>query len=207
MSQTIATEQFESAASLHNAGAVASVMDPSVPGKFLNYVATYGQDIAHGAVTLELADDSRRMLMSAQQNRKADKKLDAMQKAAPGAKPGQLSPAAALQQRGMQQRNAMTARVFGRQPGHYAALNNVAAPKPAMKPQPVVAPKPVAKLAPTMVMQVGQMQNTKNDRNRAALRLVDASPDAPKPARPSAPTSFARRHQKLCQGMGAFNFG
>ena len=164
MLQNTATNQFESAASLHSMGAIVATQNPAMPGKFLNYVATHEQDITQGSVKLELSDESKRSLTAAETAAKPDKKL-------------------AAQKTGTDLRNAMMLRQMGRRPDHFAALkaiNNARTPVAAPKPQPV-AVKPV--VSTETIMPIGQMQNT-NKPNRSSLRLIASNPAAPKPHAP-----------------------
>jgi hypothetical protein len=86
------------------------------------------------------------------------------------------------------------------------------APMPTQAPAPKVQPKPAMLALPLrMTMSVGQMtESPAQQQEKARLRLVASNETAPKPkaqTAPNAPSAFSRRHEKLCQGMGAFNFG
>jgi hypothetical protein len=192
MTQTAAT-QYQTAGSLLSMGAVA----PAFGG--FNYLPV-GQNVG-GTVELKLEDSALRLIAHKEYEARREQKLK--NSIAPTGRTAQPARAAALQKRGIGHYRELLAQ-RDRKPGRYAALN--AAPKAAPKPAPAIMAVPVTKL-----MQVGQLSANPTRQpspQRAGLRLVASNATKPQAkTAPNAPSAFARRHEKLCQGMGAFNFG
>ncbi len=185
-----ATIQYQSAADLFSMGASA----PAFGG--YSYMPV-GQ-MVNGTVSLELEPKAKLVMFFKAEQAKLGAKL---KHSAPAPKGEKAVEAAKLQNRGFNRYAALTAQHQPKVAGRYASLN--AMPKA----QPTVAPAP----APTAkVISVSQLAaNPANKPNHAGLRLVASNETAPKPAKPAvnSPSAFARRHEKLCSGMGAFNFG
>jgi hypothetical protein len=198
MTQT--ATQYQTASDLMSIGASA----PAFGG--FNYLPV-GQEVG-GTVTLKLEDSALRLLAHREFEARVEQKL--RNNVMPTGKTAQPARAVDMQRRGVgHYRALMTAR--DRKPGRYAALNAAPA-KPAVKPEVAAKPAPALMAVPlTKQIQVSQLSvnpTRKPEPNRASLRLAVSNDVAPEhKAVPHTPSAFARRHEKLCQGMGAFNFG